>query len=53
MADAEQLRHELEIAARIAASLTDVGASRDVQRYMREVEDKLLYEPRPIADTYI
>jgi len=51
--DPRKLKNELEVAARIAGSLTDIRAAQEVERYMREVEAKLRFPPRPSADVVI
>lgn len=51
--DPRTLKNELEVAARVAGSLTDRESVQQVERYIREVEDKLLYQRRPPAEVNI
>jgi hypothetical protein len=51
--DPRKLKNELEVAARVAGTLTDIRAAQEVERYMREVEAKLRFPPRPNSDVLI
>lgn len=47
------LRRELDVAARLAATMTDERTAREVERYRRELESRLLYDGRPPTDIII
>jgi hypothetical protein len=51
--DPRKLKNELEVAARLAGTLTDIRAAEEVERYRREVEAKLRFPGRPSADVII
>ncbi|MGK6324478.1 hypothetical protein ACMGDM_15535 [Sphingomonas sp. DT-51] len=53
MDDVRQLKSELAVATRVASTVTDISAAREIRRYAQRVEDKLLFQSRPSGSVFI
>ncbi|MGK6324700.1 hypothetical protein ACMGDM_16675 [Sphingomonas sp. DT-51] len=53
MNEREKLKDELEIAVRVASTITNDETALELRRYAKKVEDKLTYHARPAGNVVI